>query len=236
MPPMNRKEQDIHAWQQWKKRPTPMNMGVVLHQVNPLIQKEVNRWSGTLARPALELEGKRLAAEAVQSYNPRGGAALSTHVANRLKKLSRLSYAHQNVARMPEYQTLKFHTYQSGKTALEERLGREPTVDELSSELGWPKPYLGNFQRSIRRELVESGEVPPIFDTDSGESGMVDLVYNDLSPQQKSIFEHTTGYGGAQVMRNPQLMKKLKMTQGQLSYQKRLLVDRVGNLTGGGLS
>jgi DNA-directed RNA polymerase specialized sigma subunit len=232
---MDRKQQDLAAWQQWKKRPTPQNMGAVLGQVNPLIQKEVNRWSGTLARPALELEGKRLAAEAVQSYRPSGGAALSTHVANRLKKLSRLSYQHQNVARMPEYQTLKFHTYQAGKTNLEERLGREPTVDELSSELGWPKPYLSNFQRSIRRELVESGEVPPIFDTDSGESGMVDFVYNDLSPVQKQIFEHTTGYGGAQMLRNPQLMKRLNMSQGQLSYQKRLLVDRVGNLTGGGL-
>ncbi len=51
-----------------------------------------------------------------------------------------------------------------------------------------------------------------------------------------TIFEHTTGYGGAPLLRNPQLMTKMKMTQGQLSYQKRLLVNQIQKLTGGGIT
>ena len=134
---------------------------------------------------------------------------------------------------MPEYQTLKFHTYNLANSALQERLGRDPTSDELSEELGWAKPYVQNFRQSMRREFVESGETPPIFDTNSGESGVVDFVYNDLSPVQKTIFEHTTGYAGARQLNNPQLIKKLHMSQGQLSYQKRLLVKKIEKLTGG---
>ena len=230
------KEKDMQLWKTWKKTPTDPNAEALLNQMNPLIQKEVNRWSGTLARPALELEAKRLAMEAFHSYRPTGGAALGTHVTNRLRKLSRLPYTHQNVARMPEYQTLKFHTHNIAKSALEEKYGRAPTVDELSKQLGWPKPYLETFQRSLRQEYIESGTPAPMFDIDSGEAGTVDFVYNDLSPVQKTIFEHTTGYGGARVLRNPQMMKKLKMTQGQLSYQKRLLVNKIGKLTGGGIA
>jgi len=236
---MSYKEQDYALWQTWKKAPTDNNAAALLNQVNPLVQKEVNRWSGgegTLARPALELEGKRLAMEAIHSYSPTGGAALATHVTNRLRKLSRINYTHQTLARLPEYKTRKFHTHNIAKSALEDKLGREPTVDELSQELSWPKPFLQNFQKSMRKEHVESGVPAPIFDIDNGESGTIDFVYNDLSPMQKKIFEHTTGYGGAPALKNPQLMRKLKMTQGQLSYQKRLLVDKIQDVTGGGIT
>ena len=221
------REKDLETWQTWKKQPTPNNMQAVLDQLNPLIQKEVNHWTGTLARPALEIEAKHLAIEAIESFSPTGGAALSTHVMNRLKKLSRILYTHQNIARMPEYQTLKWHTYNQAKTTLQDKLGREPTVDELSEDLRWPRNNLASFQKSIRKELVESGEPPPMFDDTTDEHGMVDFVFHDFSPVQKQLFQHTTGYGGVPVITNPQIMKKMNMTQGQLSYQKRILIDKL---------
>lgn len=227
------KAQDIILWEQWNRNKTDQNMDALLRQLNPLIQKEVNKWMGALARPLLETEAKRLAVEAIRSYNPHRGAALGTHVTNQLKKLSRVSYTHQNVARIPEYQALKFHTYNLAESSLKDHLGREPTYDELADSLGWSTSYLRNFQRGMRREFVESGKVPPFFDTSSGESGLIDFVYNDLSPVQKKIFEHTTGYGGKNVLSNPELLKKLDMTQGQLSYQKKLLVTKIEKLTKG---
>ncbi len=235
---MGRREDDTNAWKAWQGNPNSRNMGNVLGQLNPLIQKEVNRWSGTysLARPLLELEANRLAAEAIHSYNPQRGAALATHVTNRLKKLSRLPYTHQNLARLPEHQTLKFHTYHSAKAELEDKFGREPTADELTDQLGWSRPYMTRFRKSLRREFLESGDPVPIFDRPSDDAQTIDFVYNDLSPMQKIIFEHTTGYSGAATLSNPQLMKKLKLSQGQLSYQKRLLINKVSNLTGGGIS
>lgn len=219
-------EADLQSWHDWKRHPNDVSLQGVLDRLNPIIQTEVNRWAGTLARPALEIEAKRLAAEAIQSFSPSGGASLATHVSNRLKKLSRLSYTHQNIARIPEYQTLKYHTYASAAAALNDKLGREPTHTELSDALGWSKSGLKTFQSSLRREFVESGDTPPFFDQDEGEGGMIDYVYHDLSPVQKQIFEHTTGYGGKKPLDNPDLTKKLKITQGQLSYQKRLITNR----------
>jgi len=220
------KEEDLEAWNQWKRQPTENNLQTLLQRLNPLIQMEVNRWSGTLARPTLETEAKRLAVEGIKSYSTTGGAALSTHVVNQLKKLSRLSYTHQNIARLPEYQVLQFHTYNLANASLQDQLGRTPTSDELADELGWNKPQITRFQKSLRREFTESGP-PPVYEATAEDGGLVDFVYHDLSPVHKKIFEHTTGYMGAPVMSNPELMRKLKMTQGQLSYQKRLLVDRI---------
>lgn len=234
---MGRREEDTQVWESWRNSPNQRNMGVVLNQLNPLIQKEVNRWSGSysLARPLLELEANRLASEAVHSYSPQRGAALATHVTNRLKKLSRLPYTHQNLARLPEHQTLKFHSFHSAKAELEDRLGREPTSAELTDELGWSRPYMTRFKKSLRKEFLESGDPVPIFDSASDDAQTVDFIYNDMSPLQQRLFEHTTGYGGARTLSNPQLMKRLKMSQGQLSYQKRLLIDKISDLTGGGI-
>ncbi len=232
------RQEDVVAWKAWEQNPTSRNMGNVLGELNPLIQKEVNRWSGTysLARPLLELEAKRLASEAIHSYRPTRGAALATHVTHRLKKLSRLPYTHQNVARLPEYQTLKFHTFHGAKAQLEDELGREPTTDELADQLSWSRPYLSRFQKSLRKEFIESGDPVPIFDRPSDDAQTIDFIYNDLAPTQQLLFQHTTGYGGSPVLTNPQLMKKLKLTQGQLSYQKRLLVNKISMQTGGGIS
>lgn len=226
--------QDLDAWKTWQRQPTEMNLQEVLRRLDPLIQKEVNRWSGTMARPLLELEAKRLAAEGIRSYSPTAGAALGTHVVNQLKKLSRMSYTHQNVARIPEYQVLKFHSFNMAQSALADKLGRDPTNDELQDELGWSRSGLNSFQRSIRKEYTESGNAPPMLDTQSDEGGLVDFMYNDLSPTQKKLFQHTTGYNDAPVLGNPQLMKKLKLTQGQLSYQKRLLVNHIQKTIGDG--
>jgi len=225
-------EEDIQAWRNWKRQPGDVTLQSVLDRLNPIIHTEVNRWAGTLARPALEIEAKRLAVEAIQSFNPTGGASLATHVTNRLKKLSRLSYTHQNIARIPEYQTLKYHTYASASAKLQDKLGREPTHAELADELNWSKSSLKNFQTSLRREFVESGDTPPFFDQEVGEGGMIDYVYHDLSPMQKQIFEHTTGYGGNKPLDNPALTKKLKITQGQLSYQKRLITSHFRRIFG----
>lgn len=222
------KEADIAAWQEWRRNPTPNNMNVVLTRMGPLIHSEVNRWSGALGRPLLEVKAKQLAARAIENYNPNRRTALSTHVANQLKKLSRMTYSHQNVARIPEYQTLQTRSYMNAREKLMSRFGREPTAIELSNELGWSLPYMERFLRSNRREFVESGDPVPIFDQSAGEAGIVDFVYNDLSPMHQKIFEHTTGYRGAKILDNNSLRKKLRLTQGQLSYQKKRVIDQVG--------
>ena len=231
--PVTVSQRDVEFWREWKRSPTPMNLQRLLDQLNPVIQRAVNQWTGTLARPALELEAKILAKEALETYRPTGGASLATHVTNRLKKLSRLSYQHQNLARIPEYQQLKFNTYATAQAQLQDDLGRDPTGSELADQLGWSEPAVAHFQRNLRQEFIESGETPPIFDERPEDSGMIDYIFYDLAPIQQKIFEFTTGYRGAPTLSNPEIMRKLKLTQGQLSYQKRLMTNRIENIMAG---
>lgn len=220
------RSRDLELWHEWKRTKSQATLQQLINQLNPLIQSEVNKWSTSLPKAALDGKAKRLAVEALDSYNPNKGVALSTHVVSRLRKLSRTAYTYQNVARIPEHQQLKIHTYNVAQSNLEDKLGRTPTVDELQDELGWSRKHLSDFQRAYKRkEYIESEAHPGVDESDDDK--MVDFLYHDLDPTQKKIFEHTTGYLNAPILNNTQITKKLGISQGQLSYQKRLLINKI---------
>ena len=220
------KQKDIALWKEWKKTQNPADLQKLLDQMNPIIMREVNKWAPSMSRSLLESEGKRLAVEAFKLYNPNAGTALSTFLASRLPKLSRVVYATQNAARMSETKALLFNTYHHANNELKDRLGREPTLAELSDHLSWSPRKLEQFQRQAhRKEFVESEEHP-----DSGETGedfLADFIYHGLTPLQQKIFEYSTGYRGAPQLSGKEITKKLKITQGQLSYQKGLIIKAV---------
>ncbi len=233
-----RSERDLALWKVWKKNPSDAAASALLTQVSPLIAREASKWDQTMARSLLETEGKRLAMQAFHGYDPSKGAALGTHVVNQLQRMSRLAYANQNVARLPENKMLWFHAYHKADARLGDELGRSPTTDEIADELGWSIPRVEEFRRSIgRRELLESGG-----HDDAGASGLhdderqdhtLDFVHHGLPPTQKAIFEHLTGYAGAETLSNTQIQKKLGLTQGMYSYQKAKLIEHVSDVQKG---
>ena len=219
------KATDLELWKQWKRTKMPQDLQKLLDQMNPILQREVNKWAAGLSRSLLEAEAKRLAVEAFNSYDPKAGTALSTYVASRLPKLSRLVYSTQNTARLSETKTLLVHAYTSAANEIRNTHGREPTNDELADSLGWSPKKLEKFQRQInRKEFVESEDHP---EPEDAEDHLADFIYHDLTPLQKSIFEHSTGYLGKPKLSGAEMMRRLKITQGQLSYQKSLIVAAV---------
>lgn len=228
----SRKDKDVELWRAYKDNPGQQTLQPLMKQLDGVIQNQVNKWSGAIARPVLESKAKRLALEAIKSYDPNAGAALATHVTNRLKKLSREVYTHQDAVRLPEYKKLRVHSFIRGQKELMDQFGREPNNSELTDHLGWSPKMLSEVQKSMNPELIESQDVggglfenQSIWGSDSG-NGMVDLIYYDLNPKDKLIFEHSTGYSGKPVLSNTKLRKKTGLTQGQLSYRKRKIIDK----------
>lgn len=233
---MRRKDRDMELWETYKKDPQPENLQALVRQLDGTIQSQVNKWAGNLPRPYLEARAKALAVEAIDTYKP-GRAALNTHVTNRLKKLSRDVYTHKDAVRVPEHKQLKINTMLRAQRELMSEHGREPTAQELQDHLGWSPAMVSSVQASMNSELLESEDVGGgLFERQSiwapdNDDAIVDMVYFDLSPQDKQIFEHSTGYGGKPVLSNTELREKLGITQAQLSYRKRKIVDRLKSAT-----
>ncbi len=221
----NIKTKDMALWKTWKRTGAPSDLQSLIDQMNPIILREVGRWSSGMSRSLLESEGKRLAVEAFKTYDPNMGTALSTYVASRLPKLSRMVYSNQNAARLSETRAMLFHTYNRAVSELSDEHGREPTHAELADRLVWSPQKLKQFQlEAHRKEFIESEEHP---EQDTAEDHLVDYIYHDLTPLQQKIFEFSTGYRGAPKLQGGAIMKRLAISQGQLSYQKSLIVKLV---------
>jgi len=216
------KKRDVELWQNWQATPGTQTLAPLLRQMTPVIEKEVNRWSGgNVAAESLRTEAKLLALNAFNSFDP-SKSALNTHVTNQLKGLSRVVYTHTSPARMPEHRTIKAKTFLDAEERLREQHNRDPTSEELSRELAWSPAEVGRFRTEQRTAFSTSQPIPYGFGTEE-ESGLLDFVYYDLNPMDQTVFEHTTGYGGAPILQTKDLVKQTGLTPGQISHTKRRL-------------
>lgn len=221
-----RSKSDDELYAAWRRSRAPSDLEALVKALDPLIQAEVNRRAGTLARGILVIQAKKLAVEAIQSFNPNVGVKISTHVTNQLQKLSRLNYAHKDAARIPEHSQLQYHTVNIATEDFKADTGREPSTEELADKLGWSTKKLELFQKQFSRpELLESKDVPGDLFVAETHDPRVNYVYMTLTPRQQQIFEMTTGYHGAKREGNAAIMRKLGITQGVLSYEKTKIRD-----------
>jgi DNA-directed RNA polymerase specialized sigma subunit len=178
----------------------------------------------------LESEAKLQAVKAFETYSPSIGVKLSTHLTNYLKKVNRLAYKHQEIYTVPEDRRIKYHTFDRVKENLKDSLDRDPTIEEMAHELKWSRAEVGRYYKEQRRELSDTqphaNDIPIYTDT---KSALLSYAYHDLPPKDKLLLEYTMGYGGKPKMSDPEIMRKLNMTRGQLSYAKKLLTNKVGN-------
>jgi DNA-directed RNA polymerase specialized sigma subunit len=227
------KDEDLRLWKQYKQSKSPADRATLLKRLDPVIQSQVNKWAGPVPREVLLNEAKLLAIKGIDSYDENKGTALTTHVINAIQPISRLVYSHQNAARLPENLTLKLNSYLQAKDHLTTVNGYSPTLDEMHQELGWHKGELRRIDQYQRKDLVESvGGLNDDFfgnDTDEGED-VLSVIYFDLTPTEKKLFEYTTGYGGKPKLSNPTIMGELNWTQAQLSYQKTLLTNKIKSM------
>ena len=226
-------DKDLQQWKKWNKSKSPSDLSNLLNQVNPLIRNAVTQNAGTLPYSILEAEAKIQAVNAFNTFNPKKKVKLSTHLTNYFKKLNRLNYQYQEIYKVPEARRIKYHTYNVAKSHLKDELDRDPTSEELAGKLGWSNAEINRFNKEDISELSESQPYSSdVLLNKNTDYSMLSYIYNDLSPQNKLLLEHTTGYGGKPVLNNTQLMNKLNMTQGQLSYSKKKLTDEIKRMMG----
>jgi len=227
-----RQQQDLDLWKEWRKTRSPVVLKQLLDGLKPLLNREISKWDTTVPRAALESKAKLLTVDALEKYDPNRGAAVGTHVASRIRKLSRSVYPYQNVARLPENQQLLYNTFQVAQNSLVDTLGRDPTHEELADELSWTPKKVTSFQQAFgRRELVESEGA--LMSGDDEHNSVVDFYYHGLSPDDKLLFQDITGYGTGLAFSNAILCRKYKLSQGQLSYRKRKFIDQLKDIQSG---
>lgn len=241
---MASQEQEFKLWELYKKKDDRKAKKELVHSLTPLIRSQVSKYKNSgLPYEALELEGRRLTGEALDTYDPSFDTKLNTHVTNYLRKLSRYTNQYQNVGHIPEPRALMIGKYQTIYSNLEEEKGREPTVTELSDAMHVSQAEIERLQSEQRADLsIESigsgGEdeggfymyvMPDTSDPKTREA--LQFVYFDAEPVDKKILEYMFGMGGTKIITAKEIKAKLNLTESQLRKRRERLAKEIRNLT-----
>jgi DNA-directed RNA polymerase specialized sigma subunit len=216
------KENELSLWKKWKKTKDPIHLNALITSLDPFLQSNVNKFStAPIPRAALESQAKLLAVKALQTYDPKRGTQINTHLGHELKHLNRYVIEYQNVGKIPENRGIAISKFQNIKSNLTEDLGREPTVIELADTLMWSPAEVERMQTELRSDiLVQQGKDEAFFDTGYNPTDrtkdIVQFVYYQASPEDKKILEYSFGIGGNPVLSTADMAARLGRTPAEI--------------------
>ena len=239
---MTVKEKEKELFERYKKDGDRAAKRELVHSLTPLIRSQANKYKNSgIPYQALELEGKLLASDAIDNYDPSKGTQLNTYVTTHLRKLSRFTNQYQNVGHLPEPRALMVGKYNTIYSNLQEEKGREPTIEELSDSMQVPPAEIDRLQTELRSDLsmelpaADSDEggfhtyiLPDIEDPKTREA--VQFVYFDSDPVDKKILEYIFGLGGVTKISQTEIKAKLRMTDSELRRRKKALGEAINEL------
>jgi len=231
--------QELELWNKYKMGHNESKKEL-LFSLKPIINSQVAKFrTSGLPVPAIELEGIRLTAKALETYDP-SKAQLNTHVINNLKKLSRFVTSYQNIGHIPEPRALIIGKYNTLFENLTSDLGREPSVTELSDSMQISPAEIERLQIELRKDLsldksTDDDEVGFYMfarseDMDPRKKEIIDFVYFDADDIDKKILEYTFGIGGAPKLKYTEVAQRLSISDNNLKRRKRKLANKIREL------
>lgn len=224
---------DLTPYDRWSKDPTPDNMSEVLSSLDPVISREVHRYTGP--KSLLRGKAKSLAIQAVRNFDPSRGAKLHSWVTTQLQQLNRYGQSLRPVY-VPEVTNRESSELNSVSQRLSDELGRQPTHDELADELGVSTKKI---QRLLKAKPAVLSESQLYTDPESGMTSLpatsevdvigesADVIYPGLSERDKMIYDYKTGKRGKPPLNNLQIARKLGVTPALVSQRAKDIAQRI---------
>lgn len=222
----------------YRQDPTPHNATQMLNVLKPVITSGVKSHVGK-PNAISNSHARRLALQAVRSYDPQKGTRLSTHVHNHLQGLRRITRQNTSGVRVPERIAIDSAQLQSAEAELQDELGREPTMSELADHTRMSIKRITKVRQyqpgvaysTIHRDNVEGAGWDPAVQQPASDAWLR-LLHGEQDPINQKIMEWTLGLYGAPQLPNQEIARRLDITPGAVSQRKarlQQLIDEGGN-------
>lgn len=182
-----------------------------------------------------------MALDALPRYDARQ-AKLKTFLMNQLQGLRRAAAKDAAVINIPEQVQLDHHHMARAEDELRDRLGRDPSTDELADETGLSARRIA-YVRRLKMPAAEGGVLQPLRGAEGddfndpavrsptgGDDARAwhDFVYASLTdPADRVVMEHSLGLYGKPVLSNQEIARRLGVTPSAVSQRKTRIQGRL---------
>lgn len=220
---------------EWQKNKDPVVFSQLVMRYQPVIHSVVNKYRTVGVSPqALRAQASTQLIKAINTYDPNKGTEPVTHVWNSLQKVQRVAGESLISGHIPEHRNIKRSNFVVARDNLSDRLGYEPSVSDMSEELGWSKSETARMFSEIEggETTASSAEFDFYGNSASSESkdrALADYLYYELNGPEKVVFEHTFGYGGKEILNNKQIAKRLNTNEMAVGRMKKKMSEKIRN-------
>ncbi len=224
---------DLTPYDKWSKDPTPDNMSEILTSLDPVISREIHRYTGP--KSLLRGKAKSLAIQAVRNFDSSKGAKLHSWVTTQLQQLNRYGQSLRPIY-VPEVSSRESSELNTVSTRLSDELGRQPSHDEIADETGLS---VRKVQRLLKAKPAILSESQLFTDPESGLTSLpatsevdvigesAEVMYPSFSERDKLIYDYKTGKGGKPPLNNLAIARKLGVTPALISQRTKDMAQRI---------
>ena len=221
---------DIEMIERWQVKKDPEAFAGLMTRYNPVVIKFTNQYGKTgVNKNAMKTQARTQVIAAINTYNPNAGTQPITHVYNYMKKMNRAANNSLTSGHIPEARLTQMSMYKTTSDNLQDRLGREPSIDELADELAWDPREVTRMEKELTGETTASNAEFDFFGNStvgqSKDATLAEYLYSDLDGRDKVIFEHTYGLGGRKILNNKDLAAKLNTNEMSVSRAKKKMAN-----------
>ena len=225
----SKKKDELELFTKFKQTQDPRYFKQLYTSMKPLIYDAAKKsaYGSNLPESAHKIYTANVFLDALKTFNPKGGAALATHVYNAVQnKSKRLNYEYSNLGAIPEPRAIKVGIYQNEVANLRNELNREPSTAEVADRLNMGIREITRLQKEITKDLaIGEGTEEVSFAEGSKEEEVLYHLYYDLNPEERVVYEYLTGRYG-----KPRLVKKGKPDVSTISQRSGLSQMKVKSL------
>jgi DNA-directed RNA polymerase specialized sigma subunit len=228
--PQSLRERQLQMWTDWQKTQNDADLEPLLDSLQPIILQHINQYARSpIPFSAIQMQANIFAREALKGYNPTK-SAVATHVRNAVGfGMPRWIQSNQNAKYLPAYLSGEFGRYENTRKVLEQKLGRQPSDEEVGIELGLKPDKVRRIRFAMQPESmlsidIESGEATtPVSQAEQRHRDAVAYLQKSVKgSERKALLLMLGSQKQDPITDSSQLAKMLKLkTEDIYNYRRR---------------
>ena len=219
----------------WKSDKSAQTTKQLLDYLKPTIDSALHTYTPG-QEDSFRIKATSMALNSLSGYDKKKNTSPRTYVFSALQRLNRIRRQRDSIIHIPESQVYLRQLVDKKKDQLQEDLGRQPSLLQLSDKTGLSqkklqKIYDDNITFSETSSTNTQTGDSSFKSSDLTDKDYYNYVYRSVPPLDQKIMQWSSGFGKP-LLSNNEIAKRLRLSPGAVSQRKAKIQQKLSLVRG----